>query len=247
MKYYKIIVDNNFVGVIDSGAFLEENPRSHRLRYSTDIEGQFVDYYGTLYRDYWMLPIDSARVFTQATITEITQEEYEMLKEAIDSDEPVIIDDDEEEEIIPTPDPQDINETIRYMRQTKISQMSKTCRQIIENGFDLVLRNQTHHFSLDTQDQLNLISLSEMAKTQELIPYHADGEICIFYTANEINKIVTAATSFKIYHTTDYNALKGYINALDTLEDISAIQYGTPIPEAYKSDVLKALENENLA
>ena len=82
-----------------------------------------------------------------------------------------------------------------------------------------------------------------MAQTQELIPYHADGEMCIFYTNEEINRIIAAATSFKIYHTTYYNALKAYINALDTIEEISKIEYGTPIPEQYKSDVLKTLES----
>jgi len=120
--------------------------------------------------------------------------------------------------------------------------MSNTCRHTIETGFDLELRNQNHHFSLVTQDQLNLISLSAMAQTQSLIPYHADGEACIFYTAEEINEIVETATAFKIYHTTYYNALKGYINTLETIETIAAIEYGTPIPEEYKSDVLRALE-----
>ena len=120
--------------------------------------------------------------------------------------------------------------------------MSYLCRKVIEAGFDLELRGEIHHFSLSTQDQLNLISLSGMAQTQELIPYHADGEACVFYTAAEINSIVTAATQFKIYHTTYYNALKTYINALDTIEDIAAITYGVTIPEEYKSDVLKTLE-----
>lgn len=74
------------------------------------------------------------------------------------------------------------------------------------------------------------------------IPYHADGQICRFYTAAEINQIVSAATQFKIYQTTYYNALKNYINSLDTIEEIAAITYGTSLPEEYKSEVLKALE-----
>jgi hypothetical protein len=81
-----------------------------------------------------------------------------------------------------------------------------------------------------------------MAQTQSLIPYHADGEQCIFYTSEEINEIVETATAFKIYHTTYYNALKGYVNALNDIATIDAIEYGTPIPEEYKSDVLRMLE-----
>ena len=68
MKYYKIIVNNTFIGVINSGAFLVENSYTHRLQISTDTQGQFVDYAGELYRDYWMRPINSDYQFIQAQI-----------------------------------------------------------------------------------------------------------------------------------------------------------------------------------
>ena len=180
--------------------------------------------------------------FEFATITEITEEEYAVIMEAIHNNETIDIDDDEEEEPIVPPIEPTIDETVEFVRESKIREMSATCRQIIEAGIDLELRGEIHHFSLDTQDQLNLISLSAMAQTQTLIPYHADGEECIFYTNEEIGEIVEAATAYKIYHTTYYNALKHYINALETIADIAAIEYGTEIPEEYKSDVLKALE-----
>jgi len=86
------------------------------------------------------------------------------------------------------------------------------------------------------------MSLNVLAQTQSMIPYHADGEECEFYAAEEINEIVEAANAFKIYHTTYHNALKGYINSLETIEDIAAVEYGIEIPEEYKTDVLKALE-----
>ena len=81
-----------------------------------------------------------------------------------------------------------------------------------------------------------------IAQTQSLIPYHADGQETTFYTSDEINEIIQTATDLKIYNTTYFNALKGYINSLETIEEIGAITYGTPIPEEYKSDVLKVLE-----
>ena len=139
----------------------------------------------------------------------------------------------------------DYDDSIEFVRAAKLRAMSNTCRTTIESGFDLELRGEIHHFSLDTQDQLNLISLSVMAQTQTLIPYHADGESCIFYTNEEINEIVDAATSFKIYHTTYYNALKNYINSLETIEEIEQIAYGIEIREEYKTDVLKMLDGGN--
>lgn len=49
------------------------------------------------------------------------------------------------------------------------------------------------------------------------------------------------ATSFKTYHVSYFNALRAYIESIDTIENIRAITYGTPIPEEYQSEVLKVL------
>lgn len=243
MKYYKIIVSNTFIGVINSRAFLVENPHTHRLQVSTDTEGQFVDYAGELYRDYWMRPISSERQFIQALIEEITENEYLAIIEAIENDEEIIIDDDDnEDEPIVIPDVEDPDVVLEFMRESKINEMNHICRTTIEAGFDLVLRGETRHFSLTTQDQLNLMSLSAMAQTQSLIPYHADGEEVTFYTSEEINQIVNAANTLKIYNTTYCNALKAYVNTLETIEEIGSIEYGTPIPDEYKTEVLKVLE-----
>ena len=235
MKYYKLLSNNEFIGIVTSKDFIEANPNTGWLLTSNENKGQFVSYKNVLYRDYWMQPINGINVnYTIVNIVEISEEEYNQIKEIIDNNEEVIIDDDDDEE--------DPDIVMAYLRATKINEMSAACRNTIEAGFDLDIRGETKHFSLTTQDQLNLMSLSVMAQTQSLIPYHADGEEVTFYTADEINSIAQAATELKIYNTTYYNALKGYINSLETIGDISAIFYGTPIPEEYKSDVLKILE-----
>lgn len=241
MKYYKIILDNSFIGAIHSGLFVAEGGARKRLFFSDETRGQYANYNGILYHDYWMQPIDSEREFIQANIIEITKEEYDIFIDAINNNVPVE-DEEDEEIVIPTPITPEQAADVIYVKEAKITEMSNACRRTIEGGFDLELRGEEHHFSLDTQDQLNLMSLSVMAQTQTLIPYHADGEECIFFTNEEINEIVDTANAFRIYHTTYYNALKHYINALDTIEAIAAIQYGISIPEEYKSDVLKTLE-----
>lgn len=243
MKYYKILVQGTFIGVIHSGQFIAETASKRRLLHSDEKHGQFVEYKGILYRDYWMQPVtDNTHSFIMATITEITNEEYNIYMEAIINNETIEEDDEEEEEPIIPIIPEELDDALEFVKNSKISAMSYDCRQTIEAGFDLEIRGETRHFSLTTQDQLNLMSLSTMAQTQQLIPYHADGEECEFYTADEINKIVTKATELKNYNTVYYNSLKTYINALETIEEIAAITYGTPIPEEYKSDVLKVLE-----
>lgn len=243
MKYFKMINDNSFIGAIHSGQFVAQSPDKPKLFYANELTGQFVSYQGTLYRDYWMVAIENPLFpFEIVTITEITEEEYIAIMEAIHNNETIDIDDDEEEEPVEPIIEPELDETVEFVRAAKIKEMSSTCRQTIEAGFNLDLRGETHHFSLTMQDQLNLMSLSIMAQTQELIPYHADGEETTFYTSNEINMIIQAATELKVYNTTYYNALKTYINSLETIEEISAITYGTPIPDEYKTDVLKTLE-----
>lgn len=241
MKYYKIILNNTFIGAVHSGHFVKESANGKKLFYSNEQNGQFVDYKGILYKDYWMPPVITTREFTMASIIEITEQEYNSLIDAIENNEIIEIEDviEEEEPIIPVAE---LDITVEFMRESKIKEMSTACRQSIEAGFDIQLRGATKHFSLNTQDQLNLMTLNMTAQTQQLIPYHADGEECEFYTADEINKIVTKATELKNYNTVYYNSLKTYINALETIEEIAAITYGTPIPEEYKSDVLKVLE-----
>ena len=244
MKYYKLINDNSFIGVVHSGQFVVQSPSKPKLFYANEVTGQFVNYNGTLYRDYWMAAITNPLFpFTLVSITEITEEEYNTLMEVIHNNEEIEIDDDEEEEPI-TPPPEDAEPDIlvEFTRESKLKQMSNMCRTTIEAGFDLVLRGETHHFSLTTQDQLNLMSISLMTQTESLIPYHADGEEVTFYTADEINQIIAAATAHKNYQIAYNNALKVYINALDNMEDIAAVTYGTPIPDEYKSDVLMVLE-----
>lgn len=241
MKYYKLINDNEFIGVISSSDFLTYIASRNRFLHSNEILGEYVSYNGQLYRSTWMHETkNDVPQFTTVTILEISEDEYNTFQTAIENNETIAP---QEPSPIPTIDPGLDTDalSIDFLRDLKLQEISAICRTTIENGLDVEVRGELHHFSLDTQDQLNLISLNAMAQTQELIPYHADGEACIFYTAEEITNIVAQATAFKIYHTTYHNALKAYVNSLNTVEAIRAVEYGMPIPEEFQTDVLKAI------
>ena len=143
-----------------------------------------------------------------------------------------------EEEIVTEPDV-----TIEFVKTSKIAEMNNKCNKTIIAGFDAVLSDgKVYHFSLTTQDQLNLITLSTMLESGETaIPYHADGELCRFYSAADIKTILETATQFKTYHVSYFNSLKSYILSLDKIESVRAIVYGISIPPEYQSDVLKVL------
>ena len=224
MKYFKILINDKPIGAVSSDDFVFRKP-SGGFCNTTDEYGELVVYKNEFYRATWMLPIEYEYSYTEASILAISEDEYNAFKHAEESDEIINDNTEEEEEEEPIYVDPIQQETVEYLKEAKLREMSYTCRTTIENGFDLEIRDEVRHFSLDTQD-----------------PYHADGEACVFYSAEEINEIVATATSFKIYHTTYYNALKAYINSLETVEAVSAITYGVEIPEEYKTDVLRFLE-----
>ena len=240
MKYYKLISDNQIIGAINSNNFISLLPITNCFIISDEEQGEYIDYNGHIYRSSWMQPAHSSLDFELIQAIEITEQEYNNYTHALQQNQ-IIEEAKEEPQVVEKyVTPSDAT-SLDFIKDSKLKEMSYICRTTIEQGFDLELREEIHHFSLDTQDQLNLMSLSVMAQTQSLIPYHADGEECVFYTAEEINEIVDTANSFKIYHTTYYNALKAYINSLDDINAIAAIEYGIEIPEGYQTDVLKAL------
>lgn len=247
MKYYKIIKDKEFIGVVTSINFKRQNPISGLMLTANEITGEYVRCNNNLYRDYWMVPLKQENIsFIMAQVIEITEQEYNelnvIIKEADEIPQEFIEDENTNQPLVVIVENPNDEVTLEFAREAKIKSLSAQCRATIEAGFDIELFDlMTHHFSLDTQDQLNLITLSALAETETLIPYHADGELCKFYTAAEIKQIVAAATQFKMYHTTYFNALKQYINSLDSIDTIASITYGIELPEEFQSDVLKAI------
>lgn len=212
-----------------------------------ESQAQYAQLNDDFYRDDWMLPITTETIeYTSAQIIQINEEEYNTLNAAIESGQEVEIEENqiENNESISEPVIDPIEETtVEFMKEKKTQEMSAVCNRIIVAGFDALLSdNKTHHFSLSVQDQLNLITLSALASAGETnIPYHADGELCKLFSVADITTIINTATAFKTYHITYFNSLKAYIDALDNIDDISNITYGTTIPEEYQSDILKSL------
>ena len=245
MKYYKIILDSEIIGVSTSANCLRFQQKHSMLSHTTEEQAEYVECMQKLYHASWMQPIKTnLYAYIIASVIAIEEQEYSILAPAI-ADGPIHVEESNEEEIPVIDSTNPIDEiTFEFVRAAKINEMSRICGETIEAGFDLAMRGAIHHFSLTTQDQLNLMSLGTMAQTSNEIPYHADGEEVIFYTSDEINQIIAAANTFKTYQTTYYNSLKAYINSLETIEEISAIEYGIEIPEKFKTEVLKALEHK---
>lgn len=244
-KYYKIINGKNFIGIGTNNDFRAVQKAFNLLVACSINEAQYIQIGDNLYHASWMRSENEDVQTKLVEVVEIEKEEYDKLYSSVETGEEIIISDEEniqEPEFSPDLDDNTVA-TISWIKENKIKAMSNICEQTITNGFDIILSdNQTHHFSLSVQDQLNLISLSTMVSSgMTLIPYHADNELCKEYSVEDINLIINQATFFKTYHTTYFNSLKSYINSLNSVDTISIIEYGMEIPEEYQSDVLKSL------
>lgn len=247
MTYYKVIKDNEFVGIGTSYELRKYQLKHGILLVADDNTAQYIQINDKLYRDNWFKVLTTNTIeYETASISVIDESEYQQLFEAIDAGEEisnVTNDEDtyyqEDDNVVDS----DSIITLDYLKTQKIKEMSYYCNQAIVNGFDVELSDgRTHHFSLTVQDQLNLITLSSLAASGvDNIPYHADGELCEFFSVNDIQMIVKAATELKTYHTTYYNSLKLYIQSLSDIDDVPNVIYGVNIPDEYKSDVLIAL------
>ena len=125
----------------------------------------------------------------------------------------------------------------------KLAEISKVCNAVIVAGVDITLGDETVHFNLSIEDQSNINNLFrvvELGGTE--FPYQSDGGVCRVYSAGEIVQIYIAAQTLITSQTTYHNELKQYVQTLESVEDISAIQYGMTLPEPYLTEM-----NEKLA
>ena len=141
----------------------------------------------------------------------------------------------------PEPEPEPEPPTLEEVRAQKLQEVGEACRQIIHAGVDVVLPDNTvEHFSLKEEDQINLFGKqAQLISGAERLEYHQDGHPCRYYTAEEMQAIITAAMQHVSYHTTYCNSLNMWIAGATTTEELNTIFYGADIPEEYQSQVLK--------
>lgn len=137
-------------------------------------------------------------------------------------------------------------ELLLAAQSSKRAEVSASCEQTIYAGIDVDLPSgTTEHFSLTEHDQINLFGKqAQLAAGASQLEYHADGQPCRYYSAVDMQSIITAAMWHVSYHTTYCNALNMWIEGCETAEDVQEIFYGVDVPEEYQSEVLKAYIKE---
>lgn len=129
---------------------------------------------------------------------------------------------------------------LEQIRALKKSEISDACEQTIYNGIDVEMSTGTQHFSLTEKDQINIFGLQATIESGETrIEYHSDGNPCIYYCVEDIQKLIAAAMGFVKYNTTYCNSLNVWISKETNAQTISEMYYGMEIPEEHQSEVLK--------
>lgn len=131
-------------------------------------------------------------------------------------------------------------ENIETIRSIKINLMSNICQSLIEQGIDI----NNSHYSLTSNDQVELIKLQSLAKESSLLPvyYHADGEKYRLYSNEEFLNIVNTAFNWITFHRTYFNLLKSEIEEMSNAKEIMDINYGVPLND-HNMDVLSSIMN----
>lgn len=128
-------------------------------------------------------------------------------------------------------------------REAKISEMSAACNAAIVAGMDVETTQGTEHFSLEETDQINLTTAyNAILAGAAAYPYHADGQLCRMFSAEEIQAISTASISHKLYHTTLCNHLMSWARRAETAEELAGITYAADnLPEDLAANMAAVL------
>ena len=148
----------------------------------------------------------------------------------------------------PPTEPEPVNPTEPYvpslneLKAAKKREISAACETAIYAGVDVKLSDgSAEHFSQTEHDQLNLFGKQvQLASGATELEYHADGQPCQYYTAEDMRTITSTAMAYVSYHTTYCNALNMWISGASNETELDKIAYGADVPEEYQSEVLKS-------
>ena len=116
---------------------------------------------------------------------------------------------------------------VEQVRAAKKAEMGVLCSKAIYAGVEAGGKR----YSLTEHDQTEIMAQTQMVNNgAEAVPYHADGELCRLYPADEFLAVSSAATAHVFYHRTYCNHLNAWINRA-TLEELEGITYGSDLPK----------------
>ena len=122
-------------------------------------------------------------------------------------------------------------EELTQIKSQKLRDMSTICEQTIYQGIDVDLSTGVHHFSLTTNDQTNIDGIfNAVVLGASEYPYHADGEPCAMFSADDIMKLYVSAKTLITKETTYNNMLHQWIKREMDIDVLNSVTYGSDLP-----------------
>lgn len=116
---------------------------------------------------------------------------------------------------------------VGQVRAAKLQEIGLACSAAIYAGIEV----GGSRYSLTEHDQTEIMAQYTTVKEgAPAVPYHADGELCRMYPAEEFAALAQAATAHVFYHRTYCNHVNVWIRRAG-LEELAGITYGAALPE----------------
>lgn len=127
------------------------------------------------------------------------------------------------------------------------SQFSEMGQEEIFNGTTITLSNGSSAlYTYNLEDQSNIlvaVNLINAAQDQSMIiPYHSHNQPCNLYSAIDMLLIFFGLQMHSTEVQTRVNMLLNYVRSLDTKKKVLAVKYEDPLPEEYKIQYDKIMQ-----
>ncbi len=132
-------------------------------------------------------------------------------------------------------------EDLEQLRTSKLQMVNSAAQQAIYSGTVVHTSEGDKQFSLTEVDQINITALFSQLQAAvrgeessinpaKGVPYHADGELCKYWSVEDFAAIAQTATAYVFYHQTYCNHLRQHIKEITDYDELDAVQYGMPLP-----------------
>lgn len=131
--------------------------------------------------------------------------------------------------------------TLEEVKAAKKQEIYMMYNADVAAGVDVKLSTGTQHFPLSDEDQRFLMGkqLELSGSDAEMVSYQDSDNHCMLLSRDDMQKIITTALTYVNVKTTYRNNLCEWADQCGTKEEVSAVFYGTEIPEEHQNEVFK--------
>jgi hypothetical protein len=126
---------------------------------------------------------------------------------------------------------------LEQAKADKLAEIGHVCQQVIYGGVVV----DGYSYALTEHDQIELLGQTDAVKQgAAAVPYHADGELCRMFGADEFRAVADAAMAHIFFHRTYANHLNAWVKRAETVEEVQGIAY-TGNPDDLPEDLMESI------